>query len=104
MRDSSWVSRYSRYSKSIIYGCRQRSYVMNVVRCLQISLVSAIALTTLAMGSFASADEPSNPPAGESPLPGTEPLTWSGDIASRLVDGADRFLLGELEKSVARSG
>ncbi len=74
---------------------------MNVVRCLQISLVSAIALTTLAMGSFASADEPSNPPAGESPLPGTEPLTWSGDIASRLVDGADRFLLGELEKSVA---
>jgi dienelactone hydrolase len=39
-----------------------------------------------------------------SPLPGTAPLTLSGDIASRLVEGADRFLLGEIEKSVARRG
>jgi dienelactone hydrolase len=37
-----------------------------------------------------------------SPLPGTAPLTLSGDIASQLVDGVDRFLLGELEKSVGR--
>ncbi len=35
-------------------------------------------------------------------LAGTKPLTMSGDIASQLVDGVDRFLLGEIEKSVER--
>jgi len=39
---------------------------------------------------------------GVRPLPGTAPLLWEGDIASRLVDAADRFLLDELEKSVTR--
>ena len=39
---------------------------------------------------------------GESPLPGTTPLELSGDIASRLVEGVDRFLLAEIEKSVQR--
>lgn len=38
----------------------------------------------------------------KSPLPGTKPLELSGDIASRLVEGVDRFLLGELEKSAKR--
>jgi dienelactone hydrolase len=33
-------------------------------------------------------------------LPGTEPLTWTDDIASRLVDGVDRFLLTKLEQSI----
>ena len=40
--------------------------------------------------------------ADDSPLPGTEPLTLSGDIASELVAGVDRFLLGELKKSIER--
>jgi dienelactone hydrolase len=40
--------------------------------------------------------------AAEQPLPGTAPLTIEGDITSQLVDGADRFLLRELEQSVAR--
>jgi dienelactone hydrolase len=35
-------------------------------------------------------------------LANTELLTLEGDIASHLVTGIDRFLLGELEKSVAR--
>jgi len=35
-------------------------------------------------------------------LAGTEPLTLEGDIASHLVAGVDRFLLGELEKSIER--
>lgn len=35
-------------------------------------------------------------------LPGTHPLTESGDLASHLVEGADRFLLRELERSTAR--
>jgi dienelactone hydrolase len=38
--------------------------------------------------------------AGIDPLPETQPLTWDGDIASRLVEGADRFLLTELRQSV----
>ncbi|MFM2093967.1 MAG: Dipeptidyl aminopeptidase 4, partial [Planctomycetota bacterium] len=34
-------------------------------------------------------------------LPGTKPLTREGDIASQLVEGVDRFLLQELDKSIA---
>ena len=36
------------------------------------------------------------------PLSGTKPLTWEGDIASRLVAGADAFLLRKLAESVER--
>lgn len=36
------------------------------------------------------------------PLPGTRPLEMSGDIASELVAGVDRFLLAKLEQSVVR--
>src|SRR5262245_21284479 len=36
------------------------------------------------------------------PLPGTKQLTLEGDIASQLVEGADKFHLRELEKSVAQ--
>src|SRR5262249_4985403 len=35
-------------------------------------------------------------------LPGTKPLTMKGDIASQLVEGVDRFLLKEIDKSVER--
>jgi hypothetical protein len=35
------------------------------------------------------------------PLSGTQPLTWTGDLASRLVDGADQFLLKKLAGSIA---
>ncbi len=38
----------------------------------------------------------------QSRIEGTELLTLKGDIASHLVAGVDRFLLGELEKSVAQ--
>jgi dienelactone hydrolase len=39
------------------------------------------------------------------PLPGTQPLTMTGDIASELVAGVDRFLLKQIDESVAqRSG
>src|SRR5438067_4341346 len=36
------------------------------------------------------------------PLLGTKPLTMKGDIASKLVDGVDTFLLKEIGKSVER--
>ena len=65
---------------------------MTIFRCFH---VATICLLAIGLGPRpAGADEP--------PLPGAQPLTWTGDIASRLVDGADRFLLGEIEKSVAR--
>ena len=37
----------------------------------------------------------------EKQMPGTHLLTLEGDVASYLVDGVDRFLLKELEKSIA---
>ncbi|MCX7427681.1 MAG: dienelactone hydrolase family protein [Planctomycetia bacterium] len=38
-------------------------------------------------------------------LPGTKPLVWEGDVASRLVDGVDKFLLAETAKSTeSRAG
>ena len=33
------------------------------------------------------------------PLPGTKPLTMTGDIASELVAGVDRFLLKQIDES-----
>ncbi|MFO0876872.1 MAG: hypothetical protein U0840_05815 [Gemmataceae bacterium] len=35
-------------------------------------------------------------------LPGTEPLTMTGDIASQLVEGVDRFLLQEIARSAQK--
>ncbi len=37
------------------------------------------------------------------PLPGTKPLTMTGDIASELVAGVDRFLLKQIDQSVANA-
>ena len=39
--------------------------------------------------------------AEDLPLPGTKPLTWRGDIASRLVAGVDKFLLREIDRAAA---
>lgn len=35
------------------------------------------------------------------PLAGTAPLEWQGDLAARMLDGIDRFLLAELDRSVS---
>jgi len=40
-------------------------------------------------------------PAAPETLPNTQPLTVTGDIASQMVDGIDRFLLREIEQSIA---
>jgi dienelactone hydrolase len=37
-----------------------------------------------------------------SPLPGTKPLTMTGDIASELVAGVDRFLLKQIDAAAAK--
>jgi dienelactone hydrolase len=36
------------------------------------------------------------------PLPGTKPLTMTGDIASEMVAGVDRFLLKQIDESVTK--
>ena len=35
-------------------------------------------------------------------LPGTAPLSWNGDIASRLIDNCDQFLLKQIEQAVKK--
>src|SRR6266566_3602469 len=34
-------------------------------------------------------------------LPQTQPLTWDGDLSAKMVEGIDRFLLREIDRSVA---
>ncbi len=74
---------------------------MHTPRCL---LVLAICLPASwpAVGRAAPGDVPPATTADRSPLPGTEPLTWTGDLASRMVEGVDRFLLSETAKSLER--
>jgi len=65
-----------------------------------------VLLAAALISSGATGDEPSkgsNAPASE-PLRGTKWLTLEDDIASQLVAGVDRFLLREIELSVARRG
>jgi dienelactone hydrolase len=59
--------------------------------------------TVLFVTAHARAADPEQPrPADGKPLPGTKLLTLQGDIASQLVDGVDKFLLAEIDKSVDR--
>jgi len=67
---------------------------MNLARFLIVAAL--LAMGVWPMGGL-HADEPL-----QAVLPGTEALILEGDIASHLVDGVDRFLLGEIEKSVER--
>src|SRR5262249_50711486 len=52
-------------------------------------------------GVTAYADEP-KPVKDGPPLPETKPLTMQGDIAMQLVEGVDKFLLREIDKSIER--
>ena len=63
------------------------------VRCL------AVLVVVLAGAGAGVAAESGDPP---DVLPGSTKLDWSDDIASRMVDGIDRFLLREIELSVER--
>lgn len=56
-----------------------------------------ILIFALGWSSIALAAGPS-----DGPLPGTKPLTMTGDIASELVAGADRFLLRKIDESQAK--
>lgn len=67
-----------------------------------IPVVLAVSWFVWTMESVAAGGEPASPAADGAPLEGTAKLDWPGDIASRMVDSVDRFLLKEIEKSVER--
>lgn len=58
----------------------------------------ALAVVLCAFGPAAARGQ--SPALGD-PLPGTEPLTLEGDISEFMIRGVDRFLLRELEQSIA---
>lgn len=58
------------------------------MKTLTLACLVSIALT-------ARADDPS-------PLPGTAPLDWDGDLASKMVEGIDRFLLRKTDEAEAK--
>src|SRR5437667_5987466 len=59
-------------------------------RCLLLMLTTLAALTSGAG------------PLAAQPLPGTRALEMQGALASQMVDGIDKFLLREIERSVER--
>jgi len=63
---------------------------------------AAEAMTRLAADFMRTAGEAFGKAIDTSPLPGTAPLAWNDDIASRLLAGVDTFLLREIENSVER--
>jgi dienelactone hydrolase len=63
-----------------------------------------MALSLGAVIAFAGAFAGNSPAAGADRIEGTAALDWEGDLARRMVDGIDRFLLEQLERSVEQRG
>lgn len=63
---------------------------------LPVASVVSLWLATMPLEAVAADD------AKVEPLAGTQPLVMEGDIASRLVDGVDKFLLRKIDESVAK--
>lgn len=76
--------------------CRHQALTSHAVGRTRVLFVTAAAI----LGMCCIAPLNAAPPGP--PLPDTQPLTLTGDITSELVDGVDKFLLRELDKSVAR--
>src|SRR5438874_809320 len=73
----------------MMFGCFHQSRLM---RYYAFSIAIVVAFTVRANLQAA---EPK-------PLPGTDPLTLEGDIASQLVDGVDKFLLREIDEAAGK--
>ncbi|MCO6458189.1 MAG: hypothetical protein J5I93_23025 [Pirellulaceae bacterium] len=65
---------------------------------LMLGCLAGLAGGLAALPGRAAADDA--PQRAEGPLEGTRPLTWSGDLASQMIDGIDAFLLRQLAASV----
>lgn len=70
---------------------------MRFGKTAQLSLCFLVSVSS-ALANRACAQQQTGPDV----LAGTDVLDWEGDIALRLVEGADRFLLREIDQSVAR--
>ena len=62
----------------------------------RLAVFSIVLILCLSSGNVRAAD------ADVKTLPGTQPLTWTGDLSVRIVEGADRFLDRKLAESVGR--
>ena len=71
---------------------------MSLVRNIVVRSLAAWAVCGLALSARAD-----DLPQG-APLPGTKPLELQGDLAEQMVAGIDRFLLRQLDESVAKRG
>lgn len=70
------------------------SYIRRVHPACWLAIVWTVMSTT---NSVVAQDNPVDPT--ECPFPNTSPLALDGDIASRMVDGIDRFLLRKIDES-----
>jgi dienelactone hydrolase len=86
------IMRY-RYSQVRGFGLRRLS---GVRRLIIVGVLFTTGVNSESTGSTASH------PAEVTPLPCMAALTLKGDIASRLVDGVDRFLLHQIERSTGQ--
>ena len=66
---------------------------------MSISVRYLAVLVTVLTGACARAADSGDPP---DVLPGSTKLDWTDDIASRMVEGIDRFLLREIDLSTQR--
>jgi dienelactone hydrolase len=82
-----------------LHDCVAGEFAFRVLVAL--AAVGTLIATTGPLNAQTQAVAQSSASAG-APLAGTKPLTLEGDIASQLVDGVDRFLLREIDQSVAR--
>src|SRR5205807_862628 len=64
-----------------------------ITRCRMRRLTMAFYLPFLCLGTGAARAEP---------LPGTRPLTGEGDLAARMVEGIDKYLMRELGASAEK--
>ena len=62
---------------------------------MRVSRWAAVTSLVALWGLPSMADEPAT-------LPGTKPLTVEGDLAAKMVDGIDRFLLKKTDESAVK--
>src|SRR5439155_26455586 len=78
--------------------CEGHSFGLHSVSMLHLELPAARVRLFAAVLLLGSARPASGQP--DDILPGTQPLSWEGDLSAKMVEGIDRFLTREIERSV----
>src|SRR5437763_635005 len=76
----------------MLHGSRDCDRIRSVTR-RQLLQVTGAAIAAQSVG------QPAPAPAGE-PLPGSQLLTWDGDLSERMMDGAHKFVERQIAESV----